>query len=312
MSLTAQAIARECLAYLGEFNLDTFTSFGTARTAILARIARDINAGLQGIYRERSDLFRQRPGLAVPAPETQTVGVTQGSATITIGTPYATTLAGQTCNVGGVWTEVSGTTLLNKWTGASGSVSMTVYGDSAPLDAGFVRVLGNMTRDGNVPLSPIANRAQFNAAGCYGWGDSDYGRPLRPSSGSFPHRIDSPAAWWVEPVASTTFALRLRVAPLPDRAYSLAYDAEVKPAAITTANFGSESTDPGVTFPLPGDMAESLLLPLVLQSWSGSPWFKDAEHRAEIARRAADAQRQLSNFRTQGQGGSRLVTSGYA
>jgi hypothetical protein len=314
MSLTAQQVAKECLSFIGEFILDAFTQFGTARAAILSRIARDINAACQEIFRARPDLFRQRLGFTISAPETQTVTATANSRALTFGVSFACNLDGATVNIGGQWNECrkDGATvsLVNPYTGSTGSVSMTAYGDSILMDAATVaRVIGNVEQGDRIPLAPLTSRQEFlhYESGFY----SDYGR--RGSYSSAAPRVPGlPEAYWVESyLASDGLKLRLRLAPLPDRALPIALDAEMRPAAIVVGDFGTDAADPGKTFSLPADMAESLLLPLVLKRWSGSAWFKEADKIAEISDQAKTARMMLSDFRPQAQSGATIVVCGY-
>lgn len=315
--LTARAIAYDCLPYIGEANFAlTGGDYSDMQVRILERIARDITASLQEIARARSDLFRQTFGFVALAPETQNVVVAQGSTALNISTAYTNNnaaLEGASVNVGGQWNELrrdgaSGFALVNPYLGSSGTAAMTVYGDCLVLPSTFARVIGFVRRDENILLSALPNRQALLDYG-NAWGN-DYGRrTMFPRT--VPPRPGLVEAWWVEPYQTpTALTLRLHLTPLPDRAVPITFDAEVRPVAVTVADLGTDTTESTRTFSLPAGMDEDILLPLVLERWCRSPWFKNTEAKADLKEAAAAARTLLRSFQVQAQGGASMTMQG--
>ena len=86
--------------------------------------------------------------------------------------------------------------------------------------------------------------------------------------------------------------VRLRVLPIPDGPYPLAYGARMNAPKITVGDVGAAS-DPEVGFPIPGGWDESVLLPMALKRFSGHPAFGNGNPNAaaEIDRQYKAAQR---------------------
>ena len=148
-------------------------------------------------------------------------------------------------------------------------------------------------------LVPVANREDFNRANF--WHEGDYGEAVlsvqaRKRWSGQPHSywIDTlylptttgtvstpaPGGNYIEPARPVAPALRLRVAPIPDRAFVLKWDSEINPPSITEANLAEAS----MVFELPGGNGELILEAFVFQRWSACPWFKNESAKAEIGR----------------------------
>ena len=233
---------------------------------------------------------------------------------------FSRNIDGATCNVGGIWNEArqdatGGISLLNEWTGATGQVSMIVYGDSVLLNAALCSgVLGCVYRDNGVPLADLPNRDALMRYNLRRGGD--YGRIGRYSTVT--HRLASrPQAYWVETQQGTAGpVLRVRLAPLPDQYYALDFDVKQRAPTITVADIGTDATDPwtatGQTFGMPAGMDESIFEAYFLAHWLKAPWVDFKEEKAvriDADRKAAE--NRLLDCRAQTQAGSAMHALGY-
>ncbi len=126
----------------------------------------------------------------------------------------------------------------------------------------------------------------------------DYGRRLRwnsakPSTGS-------PHCYWVEDFLCTNgehvSARRLRVMPIPTTATQITFDVRLRAPVVEVSELGDDSTDSGKVPVIANDHVESLLRPLFLKRWAGSPWFRDEVARKSIEEDAARANARLMDY----------------
>lgn len=322
MSLTAQQLAVQATSYIGVFAIGPaatpWKKFTDERSAILARLALDLTGTMQDIVRARSDLYQTRIGAQFYGPVTNPVNLTNGSKAVDLaGSTFPFFLDGATVNIGGVWTEsrqaADGTvTLLDPYTGPTGPAVMTAYDDSIVLNSAvYARVLGNVYRNGSIPLAALPNRDALRTFS-NGWA-CDYGARTARMPIAYRHP-SPPQAYWVESFVNSAGQLgqRLRLAPLPDQAYTVEFDAEIAAPQITVANLANaDGSDPGTQFPLPDRMDESILIDLFMARWCRSPWFKDQEHRTFLLDAAEKAMKKLKEFQVQAQSGASLRSHGY-
>jgi len=318
--LTAQTLAVEGLSYIGVFSIGPaatpWTIFSTARAAILARIAHDQTAAMQDIVRARSDLFQTRIGMPVAAPQTLNVLLTNGSTAVNLnGSVFAANLDGATVCANGLWNETRQTspnavvTLLHPFAGTTGTVALTVYGDSLLVDTSkYSRVAGDVCR-GDIKLNPLPNRDALKDSLC-GW-TSDYGGRRCRGQGAMRYP-GPPEAYWVESTTGPAGSvLRIRLAPLPEYPCSLDVDLELRAPVITVGNLAAtDGSDPGIIFKLPGGLDESILSALFLGRFCKSPWVKDADHRTFLIQDASDAMKKLMAFQKQAESGATMKSRG--
>lgn len=267
-----------------------------------------ITGGMQEMFSKRPELFRVRQGKNLEAPLQVNTSLTSGSTAANFST--SNDLRGCTFKSSTGWNQVApgasspGNAILRAWEGSTGSQSLRVYGDAFLLGTDILQVMGDVHLDGYGPLRPAPDRATYTAYRDEAW-RLDYGS--RPPGVSQPRWAGLPEVWWAEPVVlAASTQIYLRFAPIPDRAYSISYDLGLKPRAVVPADIEGE-----VSVPMPGDLYESVLIPYVLQRWTGSPWFRNAEARAEIARQVKEARNILDDYGAQRQQGCQIVVAQY-
>jgi hypothetical protein len=192
--------------------------------------------------------------------------------------------------------EKAGTTysLLHPYGGTAtmpGPVTVRIVRDCIPLPAGTASILNNRVLvDDSRDLAVFGSRHAYESAGVLlandygnGTGEPPGGRGSGEPQGAYfeTREVDSGSTREVQ--------RRLRITPIPNRKCRITAEILRTPLAVTAALLASG----GSSVSLPGEDIESILVPLALKNWSMSPWFKNAEARAEIAVQAAEALREL-------------------
>lgn len=325
--MTALTLAYSCLGYIGEFSLD-LTGYTDANAeapdsakGVFREIVSAINRGQQELFRLNPGLFKREVGATVKAPVTGTVTVTNGSTAVSA-TTFTDTLAGNTILIAGmseyntIRTEGSDKKLLFPYTGTTGTKAATLYGDAVLLDAGYSRPLGPVWLSDIRVLTPLAGKGALIGHDPRQDLNSDWGRfPLGMNRSVAEKVVAQPEAYFAETHlldAGTSQRVRLFLSPLPERQYSLRFDAQVKPTAVVRDDIGEDDdTDPGRTFPLPDGADDAWLETLVLYYWSRSTFFKNPEARQQIARDRAEIIPVIESWRVQPQTGGHIVSRGW-
>lgn len=268
---------------------------GGALPALSAGAAMDlveaVNVGLQECYEQLPSWQRRTElSLSLVAPVTVSVGVTNGSATLSSGTFSAAQIGRSIVLAGDAnWNKVATTTtLLDVYQGTTGTVAGTVYGDAvfnslANLDGFATPLRFADTREELIPHNV---------------------RRLEPYRGG---EVGKPRYYWTEPAGASlgnSPAAYLRVYPAPDAAYSLRVDAEFRPSLITFTTLHQ-----GATIPLADQFLHSALIPLCEACLLRSPeWANDA--KANLVLGAAERARDmlLRQRPTAGATGNRIFT----
>lgn len=312
---TVKNVALAGLDYIG------VDSLAVASDAQRRALARSLTGAAQEIVSKRPDLFCQAMSGSFSGTRSVSATVTHGSPTIVLAEasgPYAgrtivlpdsldtnQILAGTAETVD---TGATTCTLRRAYTGTTGTITATLYGDAILLPAGFTKVLGNCELVGYGPLQPLADRAEYIQ-----WSNrtraGDYG--VSRTRNAQRRQQDQPLAWWVEtaflPAGSTQparTAVVLRLVPLPDRDYTVEFDAAALPTEITVDMLEDAAAD--VLLPMPG--GQSIILEaFFLQRWSVTPWFKNEKARPEIARQFTTAENALINYSPQSETGGRIT-----
>ncbi len=303
---TLADIAETCLDYTDLSSGGSALSTATDRQK--ATICRCITGALQELHGLRPEAFRIRRAIALPAPETISATLTAGSTSAT----FATTrdLRGCSFRNGDAWNQVAaaaaspGNAIVQPWTGTTGTHALTIYGDATLLGSDLWTVTGDVHLEGFGQLRPCPDRTTYTAYRDELWA-MDYGR--RPPSLSRPRWRGMPEAWWVESatLAGARNQLYLRFAPVPDRSYSVSFDVGLSPREIVVTDLSNNT----ISLPVPADFYDSILIPFVLQRWTGSPWFRNAEAQQEIARQYKVAKALLYDTDPQMQSGSEIVVA---
>lgn len=267
-----------------------------------------MNATMQPIFRRGpSEMREQNLGAYLQGPRNVTLSATNGSAVISALTTYDSSMLGCTIRVGGDQQDnelTSQTLLARPYAGASATgISSVVYGDAYQLDATVGKVLDPVALPNQTPLVPCTDRFTFMTMAGYplvvNQDGSAYGYPF---FWFVRKNFSRPLYWFLEGAyssASSFVPRRIRVAPMPDMAYSLSFRAAINPTVITAANIdnGDHVTDPGVPIPIPDGFSESIFFALARQRMSGLAQFKNSGTLPEIQRAAKEAMvmLQLSN-----------------
>ncbi len=319
MPLTAQQIAYKCLEYLGEFNLTLVEYTGDAAVGVYRSIALAITAAQSEMFSLNPLIFKREVGAGVRAPITGTVGVTNGSTAVSA-TSFSAPMHSNTILIGGqseynaIRTEGGVQKLLFPFTGPTGTQAATLYGDAILLDPAYSQPLSPVWLSDIRILSPLAGKADLLGFDPRQDLNDDWGR-LPFGSSQFPKQklVAQPEAFLVDThlLEAGTSQVRIFLTPIPERVYSLRFDAAVSPVDVTMADLGTEGSDPLRYFGLPGKLDAEYLLPLVLYHWSNSAFFKNAEARRQIIADYQSALLKIEAYKVQQQTGGHVVTRGW-
>ena len=304
MSLTISKIGLLALGYNGIQSYDPAAA-GPVRKYVThdgLEVITAINGAIQELFTRCPRWASSRPcTLEVHAPRTGTITATSGSTVIAGGDGFFT--PGKTIRLAGDSLDnelVSATELLFAHQGDSGAtVAYSLYCDAIALPTGVNQVGPPVWLHDIRKLEMAATFEEllfWDVQAHHNYGlDQGITRQRRS--------VQSPLAYYVEPFYNrTSFASRLRLSPIPDQRYVVHFKGIMGPPAYTTADLagaGPGYADPGVTPAIPHDKIESVLLPVVLQHYSGSATFANEKARAEIGRRFAFALESLKLSRPQ-------------
>ena len=195
---TCQPVGLRLLRDFGVISLDTASpanQVNPIEAGDLDDVAGVMTAGLQDIFDLGPSEIREKPGGAyLQAPTSVTLTVTQGSTTISSLTTYASWMLGCSIRIAGDDQDnelQSSTKIAVPYTGTSGSVTATVYGDCIQLDDTVGRVIAPVTLPNQAPLIPAGTRAEFMRLAGY---------PLVTNAAGGP--FEYPFFWFVRKVSS--------------------------------------------------------------------------------------------------------------
>lgn len=274
MALSVRDVGIEMVSYLGdESTMDGNLPVG-ARTFML----NCVNAALERMRAECPQLFKQTLGFQWTQAVSGTVNATSGSEVVTLGTLPAPD-DGCTIKIGGVTNEIRASVtedgsylLLHPYTGSSGLVECTVYGDSVLLDADVDTVLSvAMDRGRRRWLDILGSREEWVRVGSL-CSSFDYGGSADGNIGE--RQPGLPRGVWVESFADQAggpIRYRARVAPLPNADYRATMEIVpvMREAEDEDFNLGADTF-----LPVPANRYHTIFRPLVLYAWFRSPWVK--------------------------------------
>lgn len=291
---TAQTAALRLLRYYGVTSLDPTTPARQPfkiQPTDLDDVLSVMNYALQVMTRrEPGSEKQQNLGAYLHAPTTASFTVTNGSPVISGFSGYQPWMAGCTVRVNGDTQDnelTSATLMARPFVGTSGTASATVYGDAVQLDQTISDVCAPVSLPNQAPLIPCTDRMTFMRLSGYPMicnpNGSAYGYPFF----WFVQKVVSrPLAWFLEGAYQAGINYvprRIRVAPMPDQTYSLAFRANINPTRLLSTDLANmDFSDPGIMIPVPDDQFESLFEPIALKQLSGKPPFKNSDALPQI------------------------------
>lgn len=305
-----QQIYNDLLGYLG-------IEPGNGVSTTDERIRQAMNSGLQTIWTKGPYFLRRKKGMAIiKTPQTITIGVTKGSATLSDGSQVTTDMIGCMVRISGEMGDnefVDGTTLLAPVSQAtSPSVSATVYFNAFTLPANVSSVSGNVFLDDTAwELQPYfyQENQMFKQWPSF---------PVDPyfvlqSALYIRLKIGVPTGYYVVPLqkqVAPDWKVQLKMWPVPSSQHTLSWEQEENAPNIPLADLeigdpGQDQPTPTKMLPLPGGYHETAWLPLARMALSSYPNFLE-EKRAIVATEAGDALSYLRALTPQRQSGAKL------
>jgi hypothetical protein len=262
------------------------------------------NGAMQECYAAAPDEIRQQyAGSTLFAPTNQTCTATQYSATISGLTGYQPYMNYCTIRIGGDTQDnmlVNATTLVRPYQGNTApNIPVTIFSDCLTLPSTVDQVKEPVELPNQWPLIKANSYIDFlrwagvplvtdEAGQAYGF----------PFYYFYQKTVSRPRAYWCDTWYNPTTAQQvkmLRVAPLPDQTYPLAYRVAMNPPFyqgtdicedFATGNY----TDPGTLIPVSNAWVASIFMPYFLQRWTSHPAFKNESAKAEIMRQFKQAE----------------------
>ena len=117
--------------------------------------------------------------------------------------------------------------------------------------------------------------------------------------------VARPWTWFIDAAYDQSLGYtqrRIRFSPMPDQAYSVAYIAGMNPPRVTADDdigVSPDYDDPVTYLPVPNGWVESILLPIALKRFSGTPAFKNSSALPEIERQFKVALQTLKDSKGQ-------------
>jgi hypothetical protein len=244
MAVTVQQAALPLLRYVGINQLTpepTGSQLETCQPTDLDNAALAITQAIGEIH-EVSPIENREvsTGAILYGPTAVTLNVTQGSTTISGLSSYAARMNGATIRIGGDDQDnelASQTQLARPYNGSTGSVSATIYGDSVTLPSTYSRAIGPLWLPNNYPMPIADSLEEFIRMSGYPMVVSPDGRgDLSPLFSFIRKSVGRPRVAMAVGAYDGTLEYvmrRLRVAPLPDQNYTLAFRAAVNPPKFT-------------------------------------------------------------------------------
>lgn len=233
-----------------------------------------VNAALQQMHALAPPHSKiTQAAMVLTAPETVTLGLTQGSTTVT---DHAFGLGDlfKTIRIAGdeVDNQVIGETeLLHPWGGSTSTVTAVLYGDAVAIPEGYEEVISDPW---------VLETRRFLVQG----NPADSGHITRLRS------ISSPERYWMEENAANcnppSGPSVLRVDVLPDRMFRLEMRVSLAPARMSFLDF----MDASKSVPMRDEHIEAYLLPFARAGMTESDLWRDKTAIASVNRKAERAE----------------------
>jgi hypothetical protein len=309
------------------YNLDVYTDLlsylgiepGNGTPDVNIRIVQAYNAALQTLYAKGPYWMRKNKGAAIcPAPQGITIGVTNGSVSLTDGSQITQRMIGCMIRIEGEPGDneiVDNQTLLVPITQPTAEVSATVYFNAVVLPHTVNSVSGNVFLDDTAwELQPLF----------YGENQLYKQWPAFPVDAYYTLqtnlylwvKIGIPTGYYVQPLqkqVAPSWGSRLMIWPVPNSQRTLKWDQELSAPCVTLAELeldlinpdGSYSEQPTQAVAIPGGMHEKVLLPLARYELSSYPHFLESK-RAFITSQWQEALSTLKEINPRRQSGAQV------
>lgn len=184
----------------------------------------------------------------------------------------------------------SGATLTSPSLLPSATYEMQIYNDAIPLPSDIISIMPTVILDGTRELQ--AANSEFQLVNPFPMRrESDYGRPIYKTHNVATPSPSVPMSYMVTSIPTTPASgaqnqLYMRLSPRPIASHSITFQAKVRPTQITVAGLDAANNGAACTqsIPMPQGWAETYLLPVALQHFTRSPFWRNAEAKSEIAR----------------------------
>lgn len=285
---SARDLTLEALSFIGVDSIEDATE------GHLRRIARDLTATMEIIHSHGPMLYSGRVGYTVAGPKSVTLDVIKGSETAdNVSDSY---LNGSSIMVAGMDTmnQIADDALLFPYSGNTGTVSATIFGDAIPLEPRISSVIGRVRVNEEYLLCKLNARPRATAI-CKGlpqayWIDSGYRAGASP--------------------ADDQSAPILRLYPYPDGPCTIGFDVVFTAPRFNVADLGTDEEDSTKPLIVASNYVDSLVRPIFLQQWSAGPYFRRENSNLEaLKQNAALAMQTLQNYRIQKQYSGRMTAS---
>lgn len=296
-------------------NGTTVSDVANANANDLLWLATTITSALQNMRGINPDLWRERPGITLAAPQIGTATVTFGSTSCTLGTLLPPS---DGCTVRfsqGLDNELNFDSKNSVWVlrrphdGVTGLQSAQLWQDSWIAADGTVyeNVLGDVLAN-EIPIvaARTMNAVELSRIIPPWW---DYGSGWLNGRKRFAGRILA-VVWepWASPFTNQ-IQTRLRFTPMP--AWQNVIDANFLVAAPTITPANIQATSPAVPLQTPAGLDESITLAFALNEWASSPTFRVESSRKGIAERYAKAEARLRDWRGQQSAKAEVMIHGW-
>ncbi|EDY16916.1 hypothetical protein CfE428DRAFT_5545 [Chthoniobacter flavus Ellin428] len=254
MSVTVQQAARTLLSYIGvtQFTPQPAGSqLESCQPGDLDNVALALTQALHEVHEVSPIANREvSTGAMLYGPAAVTLDVTQGSTTIANLTGYAARMNGGTIRIGGDDQDnelASQTQLARPYNGPTATgVAATIYGDSVTLPSNYSRAIGPLWLPNQFPMPIADSLEEFLRLSGWPMVVSPDGRgDLSPLFSFIRKSVGRPRVALALGAYDGTLDYvprRLRVAPLPDQNYTLAFRAAANPPRFTRADIVSPLT----------------------------------------------------------------------
>ena len=198
----------------------------------------------------------------LPAPETVTLEMTNGSALVD-GYAFTSEQYAKTIRIDGddIDNQVTGTnSLLHTYKGTTGTVSAVIYGDTIYLPEPYLEVIGD-------PLI---------------LGECRHVKKGSAKQVSYPRKdIGTPMTYWIEGNAGNrnpAYPAIVKFHPMPDRYYRIEVEVSLAPIRIKFTDLLA----PGEKLPVREEWIESYLLPIARANLTDSELWRDKSSRNKV------------------------------